>query len=176
MCALCGSRQWFFCFLFFWLPFCKNNDWGGSKLKRMSWAWEVHTGWQRPIQCLKSQVIFRKRATNYTALLRRITYEDNASYNSAPPCSIECKCASGRGQCEQMRANKTLRHPKAREEAGWDCAYKHSKRMEQKRKEKRSPGNTYCWVSLKTLLSQQAHYNALRCVCPFMYMWIYAYV
>ena len=33
----------------------------------------VSTGWRRPIGCLKLQVIFRKRATNYRALLREMT-------------------------------------------------------------------------------------------------------
>ena len=37
------------------------------------------------IGCLKLQVIFRKRATEYRALLRKMTYEDKASYNSTPP-------------------------------------------------------------------------------------------
>ena len=46
----------------------------------------VDTGWRRLIGCLKLQVIFRKRATNYRALLRKITYEDKASYDSTPPC------------------------------------------------------------------------------------------
>jgi len=31
------------------------------------------TGWQRPIGCLKLQVIFRKRAITYRALLRKPT-------------------------------------------------------------------------------------------------------
>jgi hypothetical protein len=44
------------------------------------------TGWQRPIGCLKLQIIFRKRATNYRALLRKMTYEDKTSYGSSPPC------------------------------------------------------------------------------------------
>jgi len=35
-----------------------------------------HTGWQRLIGCLKLQVIFRKRSTNYRALLRKMTCED----------------------------------------------------------------------------------------------------
>ena len=33
----------------------------------------------RPIECLKLQVIFRKRATNYRALLRKMTDKDKAS-------------------------------------------------------------------------------------------------
>jgi len=45
------------------------------------------TGWQRPIGCLKLQVIFRQRATNYRALLQKMTYNDKASYGSSPPCS-----------------------------------------------------------------------------------------
>jgi len=45
------------------------------------------TGWQRPSGCLKLQVLFRKRATNYRALLWKMTYEDKASYDSTPPCS-----------------------------------------------------------------------------------------
>ena len=44
------------------------------------------TGWRRRIGCLTLQVIFRKRATNYRALLRKITYKDKASYESTP-CS-----------------------------------------------------------------------------------------
>jgi len=45
------------------------------------------TGWRRLIGCLKLQVIFRKRATDYRALLRKITYEDKASYDPTPPFS-----------------------------------------------------------------------------------------
>jgi len=44
------------------------------------------TEWRRPIACLKLQIIFRKRAINYRALLRNMTYEDKASYGSSPPC------------------------------------------------------------------------------------------
>jgi len=49
--------------------------------------WASTTGWPRLIACLKLQVIFRKRATNYRALLRKMTCEDNASYGSSPPCT-----------------------------------------------------------------------------------------
>ena len=41
------------------------------------------TGRRTLIGCLKLQVIFRKRATNY----RKMIYEDNASYDSTPPCT-----------------------------------------------------------------------------------------
>jgi len=46
------------------------------------------TGWQRPIGCLKLQVIFRKRATNYRALFREMTYKDKASHGCSPPCNV----------------------------------------------------------------------------------------
>ena len=42
--------------------------------------------WRRPIGCLKLHVIFRKRVTNYRALLWKMTYKDKASYDSTPPC------------------------------------------------------------------------------------------
>ena len=44
----------------------------------------IYTGWRRPIGCLISQITFRKLATNYRALLRKMIYEDKAS------CSEEC--------------------------------------------------------------------------------------
>ena len=45
------------------------------------------TGWRRPIGCLKLQDSFRKRATNYRALLRQKMYQHKASYASSPPCT-----------------------------------------------------------------------------------------
>jgi len=47
------------------------------------------TVWRRPIGCLKLQVIFRKRATNYRALLQKMTYKDKASYGSLLPCTAK---------------------------------------------------------------------------------------
>ena len=44
------------------------------------------TVWRRPIGYLKSQVSFRKGATYCRALLRKMTYNDNASYGLSPPC------------------------------------------------------------------------------------------
>jgi len=44
------------------------------------------TGWRRLIGCLKLHVIFRTRAANCRALLRKTTYEDKALYDSTPPC------------------------------------------------------------------------------------------
>jgi len=45
-----------------------------------------NTGRPRPIGCLRLQVIFRKRTTNYRTLLQKMTYNDKASYGSSPPC------------------------------------------------------------------------------------------
>ena len=44
------------------------------------------TGQRRTIRCLELQAIFPKRATNYRALLRKMTCEDKASSDSTPPC------------------------------------------------------------------------------------------
>ena len=44
--------------------------------------------WRRLIGCLELQVIFGKRATKYTALLQKMTYEDKASYDSTPPSMV----------------------------------------------------------------------------------------
>ena len=57
-----------------------------------SWdVWRTHlysaTGWRRLIGSLKLQIIFHKRATNYRALLRKMTHKDKGSYESWPPCS-----------------------------------------------------------------------------------------
>ena len=43
-------------------------------------------GWQRYVGFLKLQADFRKRATNYRALLRKMNHADNASYGSSPLC------------------------------------------------------------------------------------------
>ena len=48
---------------------------------------QLATEWRRLIGCLKLQVILRKRATNYRALLRKMTYRDKASHDSTPPCT-----------------------------------------------------------------------------------------
>jgi len=47
----------------------------------------IRTWWRRPIGCLKLDVVFCNRFTNYRALLQKMTYEDKASYGSSPPCT-----------------------------------------------------------------------------------------
>jgi len=50
------------------------------------------TGRRRLIGCLKLQFTFRKRATNHCALVRKMTYEDKAFYDSTPPCTLHTYC------------------------------------------------------------------------------------
>jgi len=55
------------------------------------------TGQRRPTGCLRHpatlQVIFRKRATNYRTLLRKMTCKDDSSYGSSPSCTVVCDVA-----------------------------------------------------------------------------------
>jgi len=71
----------------------------------------THTaGWPRLIECLTLQGIFRKRATNYRALLRKMTSKDKASYGSSPPSvcvwcvCVWCVCV----WCAQLKARCIL--------------------------------------------------------------------
>jgi len=44
-------------------------------------------GWRRLIGFPQLQIIFHERATKYRSLLRKMTYKDNGSYESSPPCT-----------------------------------------------------------------------------------------
>jgi len=46
------------------------------------------TGWRKLIACLKLQVIFCQKTTNYRALLQKMTYEYKPSYASSPLCIV----------------------------------------------------------------------------------------
>jgi len=48
----------------------------------------ICTGWLRLIGCLKLQDIFRKRATNITVLLQKMTYKGKASMTPRHPVAI----------------------------------------------------------------------------------------
>ena len=56
----------------------------------------TYTGWRRLIRRHKLQVIFRKRATTYTALLQEMTYKNKASYDSTPPCIYSISTSTSR--------------------------------------------------------------------------------
>ena len=45
------------------------------------------------------QVILHSKATNYRALLRKITYKDKASYGSWPPCNVSCTVCAQKYRC-----------------------------------------------------------------------------
>jgi len=47
------------------------------------------------------QVIFCKRATNYRAIFRKMTYTDKASYDSTPPCTWDV-CTTPPNLCMYM--------------------------------------------------------------------------
>jgi len=49
---------------------------------------------RRCMGCVKSQVSFRTRATDYRAFLRKITYRDKVSYASSPRCMIIQECSN----------------------------------------------------------------------------------
>ena len=49
---------------------------------------DMNRGWKKFIKCLKLQVLFRKRATNHRALLRKMTYEDKDSMTLLHPVSL----------------------------------------------------------------------------------------
>jgi len=51
----------------------------------------IATGWRRLNGCLKLQVIFRKRATNYRALLQKMTHKDKAFYDSTLPWIVRSR-------------------------------------------------------------------------------------
>jgi len=69
---------------------CKSNILALQSYYIRSWVITISklsTGWRRLIGSLKLQVIFRKRATNYRAHLRKIIiYKDEVSHDSTPPC------------------------------------------------------------------------------------------
>jgi len=65
--------------------------WNTRSQQRAKCDTETHvlnTGWRRPKGCLRLQVNFRKRATNYGALLQKLTSKHKAPYLSLPPCIV----------------------------------------------------------------------------------------
>jgi len=66
-------------------PTAKKNE---VPIPKSQIACHSNTGWRRCIKCLELQVSFHKRATNYRALLRKMTSKDKAFYGwSSPPCT-----------------------------------------------------------------------------------------
>ena len=46
------------------------------------------TQWRGCVGCIMLQVSVRKRATNYRALMQKMTYTDKVSYTSLPPSPV----------------------------------------------------------------------------------------
>ena len=63
------------------------------------------TGWRRCIGCLKLQISFRQKATNFWALLQNMTFEDKAFSGSTPPCTV---FAAGRRALVVIRIGTSL--------------------------------------------------------------------
>ena len=63
-------------------------------------VYDTRSQWRRPIGCLKLQVIFRKRDTNHSALLRKTTNQDKVN-DSTPPGA--CRASSKRQIAKDMR-------------------------------------------------------------------------
>jgi len=57
-----------------------------GRVRQCDRVMRMATGWRRPIGCLISWITFRKLATNYRALLRKMTSKDKASCGSSLPC------------------------------------------------------------------------------------------
>jgi len=56
-----------------------TNETSHTRMSYITYRWRNHcTGWRRCIGCLKLPVSFRKKAMNYRALLRKMTYKDQA--------------------------------------------------------------------------------------------------
>jgi len=69
----------------------------------------VETLWRRPIGCLKLQVIFRNRATDYRALLRKMTYTEMVSCGPWPPC-ISSLCVTAQKKKSSQHKKNWVRH------------------------------------------------------------------
>jgi len=69
-----------------WIESCQTRDEVMSHI--CMGAEPCESGWRTCKGYLKLQVTFRKRATNYRALLWKMTCKDKASYASWPPCTM----------------------------------------------------------------------------------------
>ena len=74
------------------------------------------TGWRECIGCLKLQVCFRKRATNFRGLDPKMTYKDKASYVVTPPCSTRERSNQSTSYPCQTRRTPFQRYLSMREE------------------------------------------------------------
>ena len=64
-----------------------NSSRGTHQKARKQAGVRESTGWRRLIGFPKLQIIFHKRAIKNRSLLRKMTYKDEGSYESSPPCN-----------------------------------------------------------------------------------------
>jgi len=64
------------------------------------------TGWRNPTGCFKLYVSFRKRATNYKTLLRKMTYKYKASYVFRPAVPLMVTHRRRRSDLKHLRLSK----------------------------------------------------------------------
>ena len=69
-------------------------------------------GWSRPINCLKLQVIFGKRATKNRAPCQKMTYNDKASCASLPPCMSHTQHRSTDAPKDDQTSTAPLLNPR----------------------------------------------------------------
>jgi len=152
------------------------------------------TGWRRLIGCLKLQVISPKRATNYRALLRKMTYQDKASYFSTRPCTLSVDLEYTRDtaiHCNTHTATHTLQHTRCNTHTATLCgSWIHSMHSQRMCTHKLSVSWTHSlntihiYTNIYTNMhrrresaddqSQQWHYLCCRVAAYFMY--IHSYV
>jgi len=60
---------------------------------------DTSTRWRRLVGSPKLQIIFHKRATKYRSRLQKMTYKDEGSYESSPPCTSHVSCVLKIGMC-----------------------------------------------------------------------------
>ena len=66
--------------------------------------------WRRCIGCLTLQVSFCKRATNHRSLCRKMSHQDEASYESWPPCTASTLCNTLQHTATHCNTPNTLQH------------------------------------------------------------------
>jgi len=80
----CHGRPWLHIYIYIYMAFILVTV---ARDSGSPYTPTYDTGWRECIGCLKMQVFFCKRATNFRVLLRKMTYKDKASYVVTPPCS-----------------------------------------------------------------------------------------
>jgi len=114
----------------------------------------LHTVLQNCIGCLKLQVSFRKRATNFRALLRKETCKDKATYDSLPPC-MNLPCHAN----DWGRSHAWMRHVTRKPSAFYYAFYYAFYSV-----------TSHVWIRYVYLLRECACACMCMCMCVCVYM------